>query len=56
MLQFKRLSYSLREDRRKILNEYDLDAYTLSKVGLLQKSGTLLKILIIIFSFNEESF
>ena len=32
-LQYKRLNYCLKEERRKMLAEYDMDPVTLSKVG-----------------------
>ena len=39
MQQFKRLAYNLKEERRKLLNEYDMDPYVLSKVGYYEKTG-----------------
>lgn len=42
-LQYKRLNYCLKEERRKMLKEYDMDTFTLSKVGFEGCSGIICK-------------
>lgn len=44
--QFKRLNYTLREERRKMINEYDMDAFVLANVGFDKHSGNVLLLLI----------
>lgn len=40
--QFKRLNYTLREERRKMINEYDMDAFVLANVGFDKHSENVL--------------